>query len=70
MCPKCGGFEFEIVTLESVLQRVAVSGDSQVHWGEPMCLAILKITELRCVTCGTDFSHDERMKEVLAEQCA
>lgn len=70
MCPKCGGCEFEIVTLESVLQRIGVDGDSQVHWDEPLTLAVLKIVELRCLTCGTDFSHNERMKQLLVEACS
>jgi len=70
MCAKCGGCEFEIVTLESTLQRVTVNGDSQVHWGKPVTLAVVNILELRCVTCGVDFSHNERMKQLLAERCS
>jgi len=68
MCPKCGGCEFEIVTLESTLQRVTLNGGSQVHWGEPVTLAILNIQELRCVTCGVDFSHNETVKQLIAER--
>ena len=70
MCPKCGGCEFEIVTVESVLQRITVNGDSQVHWEEPLTLAVLNIVELRCVICGVDFSHDQRMKQLIVERCA
>ena len=70
MCPKCGGNEFEIVTLDSVLQRITVNGDSRVHWAEPVTLAVLNIVELRCLTCGVDYSHDERMKALVVERCA
>lgn len=68
MCPKCGGDEFEIVTLESTLQRVTVKGDSQVHWDEPLTLAVLNIVELRCLTCGVDLSHNEAVKQLIAER--
>jgi len=67
MCPKCGGCEFEIVTLESVLQRIAVNEDSRVHWEKPVTLAVLKILELRCLTCGVDFSRNEAVIESIAE---
>ena len=62
MCPKCGGCEFEMVTLDSTLQRVTVNGDSQVHWGKPLTLAVLKIMELRCLTCGVDLTYNEGIK--------
>ena len=70
MCPKCGGNEFEIVTLDSVLQRITVNGDSQVHWDEPLTLAVLKIAELRCLTCGVDLSHNDAVKQLIAERCS
>jgi len=70
MCPKCGGCEFEIVTVESVLQRITVNGDSQVHWEEPLTLAVLKIVELRCLTCGVDLSHNDTVKQLIVERCA
>lgn len=70
MCPKCGGSEFEIVTLESVLQQVRVNGDSEVHWTEPLTLAVVKVLELRCLTCGVDFSHDEIIKQLVAQRCS
>jgi len=70
MCPKCGGSEFEIVTLDSVLQQIRVNGHSQIHWGNPVTLAVLKIAELRCLTCGVDFSHNETMKQLLVERCS
>jgi len=70
MCPKCGGCEFEIVTLESTLQRITVNEDSQVHWGESVTLAVLKVAELRCLTCGVDLSHNEAVKQLLAERCS
>ena len=68
MCPKCGGNEFEIVTLDSVLQRITVDGDSQVNWAEPVTLAVLKIVELRCLTCGVDLSLNEAVKQLIAER--
>lgn len=67
MCPKCGGAEFEIVTLESVLQRITVNGDGQIHWGKPVTLSVLNILELRCVTCGVDFSRNEAVKQSIVE---
>ena len=70
MCPKCGGCDFEIVTLDSVLQRITVNGDSQVHWDEPVTLAVLNIVELRCLTCGVDFSHNDAVKQLIAEHCS
>lgn len=70
MCPKCGGCEFETVTLESVLQKIRVNDEGQVHWGEPLTLAVVRIQELRCLTCGVDFSHDEMLKQLLAERCS
>ena len=68
MCPKCGGCEFEIVTVDSVLQRITVNGDSQVHWDEPVTLAVLKIMELRCLTCGVDLLHNEVAKRSLTQK--
>lgn len=68
VCPKCGGCEFEIVTLESVLQSITVNGDSRVHWEEPVTLAVLKIVELRCVACGVDLSLNEAVKRSIAER--
>lgn len=68
MCPKCGGHEFEIVTLESVLQRLTVNEDSQVRWGETITLAVLQIAELRCTTCGVDFANNEKVKRQLVNE--
>ena len=68
MCPKGGGNEFEIVTLDSVLQRITVNGDGQVLWDEPLTLAVLKIVELRCLTCGVDLSLNEAVKQLIAER--
>jgi len=56
--------------MESVLQQIRVNGDSQVHWSEPLTLAVVKILELRCLTCGIDFSHDEMIKQSLAGRCS
>jgi len=56
-----------MVTLESVVQGITVNGDSQVHWEEPLTLAVLKIVELRCLTCGVDFSRNEAVKRSIAE---
>ena len=70
MCPKCGGDEFEIVTMESVLQRMTVNGDSRVHWAEPVTLAVLKVLELRCMTCGVDLSRNDTIMQLIAERCA
>jgi len=70
MCPKCGGCEFEIVTLDSVLQHITVNGDSHVHWEEPVTLTVLKIAELRCLTCGVDYSHDDAFKQLITEWCS
>jgi len=68
MCPKCGGNEFEIVTLDSVLQHITVNEDSRAHWAEPVTLAVLNIVELRCLTCGVDLSHNEAVKRSIAER--
>ena len=70
MCPKCGGDEFQIVTLESVLQRTRENGDGRVHWVEPVTLAVLKVLELRCMTCGVDLSHNDAVMQLIAERCA
>ena len=70
MCPKCGGDEFQIVTLESVLQRTAGNGDGRVHWAEPVTLAVLKVLELRCMTCGVDLSRNDTIMQLIAERCA
>lgn len=70
MCPKCGGCDFEIVTLDSVLQRITVNGDSQAHWEEPVTLAVLNIVELRCLICGVDLSHNDTVKQLIAERCS
>ena len=68
MCPKCGGDEFEIVTLDSVLQRITVNGDSRVHRDEPVTLAVLNIVELRCLTCGVDLSHNDAVKRLIGDR--
>ena len=66
-CPKCGSQEFEIVTLESTLQRLEFNGQGDVKWGEPITLAVIGLLELVCISCGAELTKDEAVKCALVE---
>ena len=66
-CPNCGAQEFEIVTLESTLQRLEFDGQGNVDWGEPITLGVHGLLKLVCTSCGAEFTKDETVKQAIAE---
>jgi hypothetical protein len=64
-CPNCGAQEFEIVTLESTLQRLEFDGQGNVDWGEPITLGVHGLLELACISCGAELTNDETVKRAM-----